>query len=125
MPDCKSAFGTLPAQQVDLSQHVCLCVVPADVARHVLRHEGGPLGLFKGLGATLWRESLGNMAMFGIYELIKQQMVASRGLASTQQLSHSDLLLAGGLGGTAFWAGCYPLGRWPQPASAQQGPGYN
>jgi hypothetical protein len=36
------------------------------------------LGLFKGLGATLWRESLGNMAMFGVYELIKQQMVASK-----------------------------------------------
>jgi hypothetical protein len=83
----------------------------ADVARHVLQHEGGPLGLFKGLGATLWRESLGNMAMFGVYELIKQQMVASRGLVSTQQLSHSDLLLAGGLGGTAFWLGCYPVGK--------------
>jgi solute carrier family 25 carnitine/acylcarnitine transporter 20/29 len=88
---------------------VCCC---ADVARHVLRHEGGPLGLFKGLGATLWRESLGNMAMFGVYELIKQQMVATKGLASAQQLSHSDLLLAGGLGGTAFWLGCYPLGAY-------------
>jgi solute carrier family 25 carnitine/acylcarnitine transporter 20/29 len=85
--------------------------VAADVARHVLRHEGGPLGLFKGLTATLWRESLGNMAMFGVYELLKQQMVVTRGLASTQQLSHSDLLLAGGLGGTAFWLGCYPLGE--------------
>jgi len=50
----------------------------ADVARHVLRHEGGPLGLFKGLSATLWRESLGNMAMFGVYELVKQQMVATK-----------------------------------------------
>jgi solute carrier family 25 carnitine/acylcarnitine transporter 20/29 len=87
----------------------CRC---ADVARHVLLHEGGLLGLFKGLGATLWRESLGNMAMFGVYELIKQQMVATKGLASAQQLSHSDLLLAGGLGGTAFWLGCYPLGPY-------------
>jgi hypothetical protein len=50
--------------------------------------------------------------MFGVYELIKQQMVASRGLTSTQQLSHSDLLLAGGLGGTAFWLGCYPVGKY-------------
>lgn len=48
--------------------------VHADVARHVLKHEGGPLGLFKGLTATLWRESLGNMAMFGVYEVVKQQM---------------------------------------------------
>lgn len=36
------------------------------------------LGLFKGLGATLWRESLGNMAMFGTYEAVKQQMVAAK-----------------------------------------------
>lgn len=36
------------------------------------------MGLFKGLGATLGRECLGNMAMFGVYELIKQQMVASK-----------------------------------------------
>jgi hypothetical protein len=52
--------------------------LPADVARQVVRHEGGVLGLFKGLGATLGRESLGNMAMFGVYELIKQQMVAQK-----------------------------------------------
>jgi hypothetical protein len=48
---------------------------PREVARHVLAHEGGPLGLFKGLGATLGRESIGNMAMFGVYELVKQQLV--------------------------------------------------
>jgi hypothetical protein len=34
-----------------------------------------------------------------------------QGLSSSKQLSSSDLLLAGGLGGTAFWAGCYPLGE--------------
>lgn len=82
---------------------------PRDVARHVLAHEGGPRGLYKGLGATLWRESLGNMAMFGLYELVKQQLVAARGLSSAAQLSHGDLMLAGGLGGTAFWLACYPL----------------
>jgi solute carrier family 25 carnitine/acylcarnitine transporter 20/29 len=32
-----------------------------------------------------------------------------QGLPSKEQLSFSDLLLAGGLGGTAFWLGCYPL----------------
>eukprot|EP00775_Hariotina_reticulata_P007500 gene7500-7710_t len=51
---------------------------PRDVARHVVRHEGGVLGLFKGLNATLYRETLGNMAMFGVYELVKQQFVTAR-----------------------------------------------
>jgi len=51
---------------------------PRDVARHVMLHEGGVLGLFKGLNATLYRETLGNMAMFGVYELVKQQFVTAR-----------------------------------------------
>lgn len=55
-----------------------VCVRAADVARHVLRHEGGPPGLFKGMGATLLRESLGNMGMFGVYETVKQQMVTHK-----------------------------------------------
>lgn len=38
-------------------------------------------------------------------------MHVPQGLKSVQQLSHSDLMLAGGLGGTAFWLGCYPLGE--------------
>jgi solute carrier family 25 carnitine/acylcarnitine transporter 20/29 len=49
-----------------------------DVARHVVRSEGGLPGLYKGLGATLLREGLGNIAMFGTYELVKQQLVAAK-----------------------------------------------
>jgi len=33
----------------------------------------------------------------------------AQGLSCKQQLSHGDLMLAGGLGGTAFWLSCYPL----------------
>ncbi len=45
---------------------------PLDVARQVLRSEGGTLGLFKGLTPTLLREVPGNAAMFGAYEATKQ-----------------------------------------------------
>jgi solute carrier family 25 carnitine/acylcarnitine transporter 20/29 len=48
------------------------------VARHVLRHEAGALGLFKGLTATLGREIPGNVAMFGVYELLKAQFAAQQ-----------------------------------------------
>lgn len=51
---------------------------PRDVARHVLRHEGGVPGLFKGLSATLGRESIGNICMFGVYEVVKQQLVKAK-----------------------------------------------
>jgi solute carrier family 25 carnitine/acylcarnitine transporter 20/29 len=48
------------------------------VARHVLRHEAGVLGLFKGLTATLGREVPGNIAMFGVYEFLKARFAAQQ-----------------------------------------------
>lgn len=54
---------------------------PIDVARHVIRMEGGSLALFKGLTPTLMREVPGNAAMFGAYEATKQvERVSVRGL---------------------------------------------
>lgn len=44
---------------------------PMDVARHVLRHEGGVFGLYRGMNSTLLREIPGNMAMFGVYEALR------------------------------------------------------
>lgn len=39
---------------------------PLDVARHVIKHEGGVPGLFKGLGATLTREVSSSMGREGL-----------------------------------------------------------
>ena len=47
---------------------------PSDVFRHVVANEGGIVGLFRGINPTLWREVPGNAIMFGVYELLKQQM---------------------------------------------------
>lgn len=76
-----------------------------DVARHVLRSEGGMRGLFKGMVPTLSREVPGNAAMFGVYEAVKQYMAGGR---DTSGLGMGSLLLAGGVGGAAFWAFVYP-----------------
>ncbi len=38
----------------------------------------GVIGLFRGLVPTLVREVLGNAAMFGVYDLIKDRMAAAR-----------------------------------------------
>ncbi|CAI5461114.1 unnamed protein product [Closterium sp. Yama58-4] len=78
---------------------------PLDVARHVIRSEGGVLGLFKGLTPTLLREVPGNAAMFGAYEATKQLMA---GGTDTSELSRGALLVAGGVGGACFWASVYP-----------------
>ncbi|KAK4788073.1 hypothetical protein SAY86_019392 [Trapa natans] len=78
---------------------------PMDVARHVLRSEGGMRGLFKGLVPTLSREVPGNAAMFGVYEAVKQYMAGGR---DTSGLGMGSLLTAGGVAGAAFWASVYP-----------------
>ncbi|KAJ4728691.1 Mitochondrial carrier protein [Melia azedarach] len=78
---------------------------PMDVARHVLRSEGGARGLFKGLVPTMAREIPGNAAMFGVYEAIKQFMAGGQ---DTSQLGRGSVLLAGGLSGASFWGFVYP-----------------
>ncbi|XVE57451.1 hypothetical protein DITRI_Ditri04bG0091700 [Diplodiscus trichospermus] len=78
---------------------------PMDVARHVLRSEGGTRGLFKGLLPTLAREVPGNAAMFGVYEALKQYLA---GGPDTSKLGRGSLIVAGGLAGASFWFSVYP-----------------
>jgi len=78
---------------------------PMDVARQVLRSEGGVRGLFKGLLPTMGREIPGNAIMFGVYEALKQQFA---GGTDTSGLSQGSLIVAGGLAGASFWCIVYP-----------------
>lgn len=78
---------------------------PMDVARHVLRSEGGMMGLFKGLFPTMAREIPGNAAMFGMYEALKQYFA---GGTDTSGLGRGSLIVAGGLAGGSFWISVYP-----------------
>ncbi|KAM3402905.1 hypothetical protein ACQJBY_006604 [Aegilops geniculata] len=78
---------------------------PLDVARHVLRSEGGVRGLFKGLVPTMAREIPGNALMFGVYEATKQFIAGGQ---DTSGLGRGSLILAGGVAGAAFWGSVYP-----------------
>lgn len=78
---------------------------PMDVARHVIRSEGGVRGLFKGLVPTMAREIPGNAAMFGVYQALKQYFA---GAQDTSGLGRGSLIVAGGLAGAAFWLLVYP-----------------
>ncbi|OIW09560.1 hypothetical protein TanjilG_28159 [Lupinus angustifolius] len=78
---------------------------PLDVARHVLRSEGGAKGLFKGLIPTMAREIPGNAIMFGVYESIKQLFA---GGTDTSGLGRGSLIVAGGLAGGSYWFLVYP-----------------
>ncbi|XP_057807197.1 mitochondrial carnitine/acylcarnitine carrier-like protein [Salvia miltiorrhiza] len=75
---------------------------PMDVARHVLRSEGGARGLFN---PTFAREIPGNAAMFGVYEGLKQYLAGGQ---DTSSLGRGSLILAGGLAGASYWGCVYP-----------------
>ena len=78
---------------------------PMDVARLVLKSEGGTRGLFKGLVPTMAREIPGNAVMFGVYEAIKQLLA---GGTDTSGLGRGSLIVAGGLAGASPWLMVYP-----------------
>nr|XP_043629135.1 mitochondrial carnitine/acylcarnitine carrier-like protein [Erigeron canadensis]XP_043629136.1 mitochondrial carnitine/acylcarnitine carrier-like protein [Erigeron canadensis]XP_043629137.1 mitochondrial carnitine/acylcarnitine carrier-like protein [Erigeron canadensis] len=78
---------------------------PMDVAKQVLRSEGGVRGLFKGLVPTMGREVPGNAAMFGVYEALKQYFA---GGTDTSGLGRGSMIISGGLAGAAFWISVYP-----------------
>ncbi|KAI5419387.1 mitochondrial carnitine/acylcarnitine carrier-like protein [Lathyrus oleraceus] len=79
---------------------------PMDVARQVLRSEGGVRGLFKGLIPTMAREIPGNAIMFGVYEALKQHFA---GGTDTSGLTRGSLIVAGGLAGGFSWFLFYPI----------------
>ncbi|CAN8267268.1 unnamed protein product [Cochlearia groenlandica] len=78
---------------------------PMDVARHVVRTEGGPRGLFKGLFPTFLREVPGNATMFGVYEGVKRYLA---GGSDTSSLGQGSLIMAGGIAGASLWGIFYP-----------------
>ncbi|KMZ66464.1 Mitochondrial carnitine/acylcarnitine carrier-like protein [Zostera marina] len=78
---------------------------PMDVAKHVMKSEGGIRGLYKGLVPTFGREIPGNALMFGVYEAVKQFLAGGK---DTSKLGRGSLILAGGVGGAAFWGIVYP-----------------
>lgn len=78
---------------------------PMDVAKQVLKSEGGVRGLYKGLFPTFAREIPGNATMFGVYEALKQYLA---GGTDTSGLNRGSLMMAGGLAGGAFWVLVYP-----------------
>lgn len=79
---------------------------PMDVAKQVLRSEGGIRGLYKGFCPTLAREIPGCATIFGVYEALKQYIA---GGTDTSRLGRGSLMLAGGLAGGAYWVAVYPV----------------
>ncbi|XP_024530746.1 mitochondrial arginine transporter BAC1 isoform X1 [Selaginella moellendorffii] len=93
---------------------------PLDCAKKTI-HAGGVPGLFRGLSATFFRESVGNMCFFATYEtsrsfmlshLSKETSLSSRLQASSfsQTLFEAVVgIVSGGVSGMAFWVAVLPF----------------
>lgn len=78
---------------------------PLDVMKKIVAQKG-PLGLFKGMAATVYREMPAYAAYFGCYEIAKMALTPEG--KSTSELSPLSLFLAGGIGGVGCWVFSYP-----------------
>jgi len=76
-----------------------------DCAKQIVTNHG-VRGVYQGLQATLIRDIPANALYFGTYEVARRALVKPG--QKVEDLSPLMVLLAGGLGGMAFWAFTYP-----------------
>lgn len=77
-----------------------------DCFRRTLSHEG-LRGLYRGHLATMLREIPGNGAWFATYE-IACNAIARQLNCKRNELGPMSLIVAGGVGGMAYWGAFYP-----------------
>ncbi|KAJ1815122.1 mitochondrial ornithine carrier protein [Coemansia sp. RSA 2599] len=87
---------------------------PVSVVAHLLRSEG-IAGLYRGIGPTVARETLGVGFWFGAYEVVCRQILSSRRRSKDDPMPPKDILgpgsiiLAGGCAGIAYNLTSYPI----------------
>ena len=79
----------------------------SDCAMQVYR-TGGIQSLYKGTVLTLCRDVPGSIAWFGVYEIVKKQLVYWQGIEDTSKLSPVAIVIAGGFAGMACWSVSIP-----------------
>lgn len=79
---------------------------PLQVFRTILQKEG-ILGIYRGLGVTLLRDTPGHAAYFAIYEYSRETIHPGCRTHGNEGLG--TMLLSGGLAGSLSWLVCYPL----------------
>jgi solute carrier family 25 (mitochondrial carnitine/acylcarnitine transporter), member 20/29 len=78
-----------------------------DCAIQVYRSGGLP-SLYKGTVLTLMRDVPGSIAWFGVYEIVKKQMMSWQGIEDPSKLSPLAVVVAGGFAGMACWSVSIP-----------------
>jgi len=81
---------------------------PFDVVKRTVKSEGVRRGLFKGMGATMLREMVGNAFWFGVYESSLLEFGRRLG-QDRENVPLKFKALGGALAGMAYWAAPYPF----------------
>mmetsp|Transcript_15150 Transcript_15150/g.21145 ORF Transcript_15150/g.21145 Transcript_15150/m.21145 type:complete len:299 (+) Transcript_15150:86-982(+) len=77
-----------------------------DCAKKIFQ-EGGIRGVYQGLQATMIRDIPATAAYFGAYELARKGMKGPN--EDLDKMAAWKILIAGGIGGMAYWASTFPL----------------
>mmetsp|Transcript_21274 Transcript_21274/g.37530 ORF Transcript_21274/g.37530 Transcript_21274/m.37530 type:complete len:267 (-) Transcript_21274:335-1135(-) len=80
---------------------------PIDVVTKTVKSEGIQ-GLWKGNLSCLAREIPGNMAWFGVYEIVRNQIQTKLNIERQKDLPLYYIALSGACAGVAYWAVPYP-----------------
>jgi len=78
---------------------------PWDAFKTIIREEGVFNGIYKGSGLTLIRDSLGSVAYYAGYEVLKTKLTEGN---TTGTLSPGAIMFAGGMAGVMNWLVAVP-----------------
>ena len=73
---------------------------------HNIIHTEGPSKLFRGIVVTFYRDCIGYVAYFTVYEYLCQYFAGHESLGT---LRTDQLAVAGGIAGITTWTSCFPL----------------
>jgi len=106
-------YAPLEILKLQAMAHTGASAPPSFAALAVqLARERGISALYRGLSATIMRESMGNMAYFSTYASLKTAMLHARGEGDGPHHHHArtwEVVVAGGLAGSAYWLVVQPV----------------
>ncbi|KAI8980464.1 mitochondrial carrier domain-containing protein [Pilobolus umbonatus] len=79
---------------------------PVDCAQYLIKEHGIRNGLFRGMWATVVREIPAYAGFYAGFEYTKRTLMKQSG---TSEANVVQLMVAGAMGGIAYWTCCYPL----------------
>lgn len=82
---------------------------PVDCFRKIYKQNGLFSGIYKGLGPTLFRESVGLGIYFATYEALIARDLANKTYAARTDIPGWKLCMYGGLSGYTLWIAIYPV----------------